>query len=43
MERGGVDETRGQVIGRRLKTVPGVTLGLVAGAKRSALQVRSTP
>ena len=29
MDRGGVGESRGQVIARRAKTVPGVVLGLI--------------
>lgn len=29
MERGGIHETRGQIVARRAKTVPGVMLGLV--------------
>ena len=29
MERGGVDETRGEVIRRRLRTVPPILLGAI--------------
>lgn len=31
MERGGVDETRGEVIGRRVRTVPPIVLGAILG------------